>query len=95
MNLINTKDLTEKEQNSLISELKKIAKKRKNLASSEQLKVTITGRIVRGSLLDNCKVFAIDGIVDVEKKPADKKPAAKKPAAKKPAAKKPAAKKNS
>jgi len=92
MQLNNTMSLNDTQKKQVIVEAKKELKKRGNIASSEMFKITITGAIVRGNLVDNGKVFAISGLVPIEvKTPAAKKPAAKK----KPTEKKPTAKKRS
>ena len=75
MILNNVGNLSDKQQEQVKAEVKKVMNKRKNLASSEMFKVNISGAIVRGVIVDNGSTFAIEGIVPMEEK---KKPAAKK-----------------
>ena len=67
MELVNAGKLSEKEQKDLLKELKPLAKKFKNAASTGELQVSITGKLVKGTLENNCSAFAVKMVYNVEK----------------------------
>ena len=62
MNLGNNGALTEAENKELIREAIKAAKNHKNAASTGCFDLHITGKIIKGRLVDNNKDFAIESV---------------------------------